>query len=446
MQSIVEVICRGNSKSYNTIYTDPGYCKMVIVQDDEKFPAPRCCLLRKWPNFEGGFGFHLYEDLLNSTGALKIEEVTAGSPAEAGGLHANDVIVEINGDNIEYKSFFRLIEILKDAFSQHEMELLVLNELDAEWYRERNICVNSNFPNIEYCETPYYGHKFKQVDALSQSFTSNSGTPGATIKITNPQIEFHSNTGKLYRTTLVIDNKNKDSKYTRMEELPFDQQQQQKQHKPEAEQSESNQQQQNAGADPVRVYYRKGFSGINAHDEANIADSGRGSMSARRSTPISAANMSSPYSTLGKSCGENIAVDLLHDKWADLMDKYLDTKYRGSGTPIQNPSEEAEYKQKSHVIFLNSDGYDSGRRSRSQNPQASSDHSFSFLFSGRDDYSPSQPPRHHSRHSPHYQRHCRSQPRFSSTSPKRTSSPQPKQAATHQPAKSTDSDKATPSK
>jgi hypothetical protein len=448
MQSIVEVICRGNSKSYNTIYTDPGYCKMVIVQDDEKFPAPRCCLLRKWPNFEGGFGFHLYEDLLNSTGALKIEEVTPGSPAEAGGLHANDVIIEINGDNIEYKSFFRLIEILKDAFSQHEMELLVLNEMDAEWYRERSICVNGNFPNIEYCETPYYGHKFKQIDTLSQSFGSTGGTPGATIKITNPQMEFHSNTGKLYRTTLVIDNKNKDSKYTRMEELPFDQQQQNNQQEQNATEAEHQQQ---TNADPVRVYYRKGFSGINGQEDVNIADSGHGSMSARRSTPISAANMSSPYSTMGKSCAENIAVDLLHDKWADLMDKYLDTKYRGSAaTPVQNQNEE-ENKQKSHVIFLNSDSYDGGRRSRSQNPQASGDHSFSFLFSGRDDYSPNHrhTPKHHSRQSPHYQRQARSQPRFSSTSPQRAPlSPYPPRQHTpsSQHSKPTaDSGKTTPS-
>ncbi len=81
MQSIVEVVCVGGgsnntSKQYNSVYTDPGYCKMVIVQDDDKFPSPRLCLLRRWPNFEGGFGFNLYEDLISQSGALKVEEVS----------------------------------------------------------------------------------------------------------------------------------------------------------------------------------------------------------------------------------------------------------------------------------------------------------------------------------------------------------------------------------
>lgn len=111
---------------FNSIYTDSGQCKVVIVQDDEKFPSPRLCLLRRWPNFEGGFGFKLYEDLISAVGALKVEEVVRHSPAEAGGLRINDVIIEINGDNIEYQSFFRLVEILKEACSQNEMELLVI--------------------------------------------------------------------------------------------------------------------------------------------------------------------------------------------------------------------------------------------------------------------------------------------------------------------------------
>ena len=99
------------NRTYNSVYNEPGYCKMVIVQDDDKFPQPRLCLLRRWPNFEGGFGFKLY-DLMDT---LKVEDVVRHSPAEAGGLRRNDVIIEINGDNIESKSFFRLVEILKEV-------------------------------------------------------------------------------------------------------------------------------------------------------------------------------------------------------------------------------------------------------------------------------------------------------------------------------------------
>jgi hypothetical protein len=433
MQSVVEVVCGGGggggphstngAKIYNTIYTDPGYCKMVIVQDDEKFPSPRLCLLRKWPNFEGGFGFHLYEDLLNSTGALKIENVTRGSPAEAGGLRSNDVIIEINGDNIEYKSFFSLIEVLKDAFSQHEMELLVLAELDADWYRARNICVNGNFPNIEYCETPYYGHKFKPLDLPSVTTTTTTTTtstqPGSNvIRVNNPQIEFHSGSGKLFRTTLVID-KNKDTVYRRIEELP-----------PSAEQPQQPQHQQN-DAVPLRVYYRKGYGGLQEETVHTMIDSGHGSLSARRSTPLSttySTTMGSPYSTIGKSCGEQVAVDLLHDKWAELMDKYLDNRFRSSGSTEdfqQDPQQQgtpSSMSKRSHIIMLNNENYEATKRSRSAHAQ-SSEGSFSFLFSGRDDYqkrSQSPQPYYNRTQSPSH-RQSMPQTRYNVSSPTRAS-------------------------
>lgn len=413
MQSVVEVVCVGNgsNKTYNSVYTDPGYCKMVIVQDDDKFPSPRLCLLRRWPNFEGGFGFNLYEDLMSSTGALKVEEVVRHSPAEAGGLRKNDVIIEINGDNIEYKSFFRLLEILKEACNQNEMELLVLAEKDADWYRVRNISVNSNFPNIEYCETPFYGHILKPLDSFIQVGPNNAKQSTGTI-------EFHSSTGKLYRTTLVID-KDKDSVYRRIEELP-------------AAGSASADQ---AGAIPplrpdgsyrhpssdngsVRVYYRRdrnpninviSSSNPNApnttSDEFNtIADSGHGSLSNRRSTPLSATggNLTSmsPYSTLGKSYGEAAAVDLLHDKWADLMDRYLDNRFRSGagqnatrGESVTSPQPQQNFEQpdkdtgsvkRSHIIRLNDPNSTvTSKRSRCQSPN--DNNSFSFLYSGRDD-------------------------------------------------------------
>lgn len=95
---------------------------------------------------------------------------------------------------------------------------MVLAEQDAEWYRVRNIIVNSNFPNIEHCETPYYGHILKPLDSLMQI-----GTGPNMPKMGTSQIEFHSSSGKLYRTTLVID-KDRDSVYRRIEELPSSEQ------------------------------------------------------------------------------------------------------------------------------------------------------------------------------------------------------------------------------
>lgn len=431
MQSIVEVVCvgGGSNKTYNSVYTDPGYCKMVIVQDDDKFPSPRLCLLRRWPNFEGGFGFNLYEDLISSTGALKVEEVVRHSPAEAGGLRRNDVIIEINGDNIEFKSFFRLVEILKEACSQNEMELLVLAEHDADWYRVRNICVNSNFPNIEYCETPYYGHILKPLESLSQVNIGNTTAQNGTQpRMGTSQIEFHSSTGKLYRTTLVID-KEKDSVYRRIEELPSQngaptQSADQLAQTMAPLRPDGSYRHPSNDTSSVRVYYRRdreflsnnaqiinsnikagtaGQTGQSTDEYQTIADSGHGSISNRRSTPLSTttgvhmntASMS-PYSTLGKSYGEQAAVDLLHDKWADLMDKYLDNKFRSSSSASghQNANQDDSHPdrdasaggtKRNYTIRLNDPNATvQSKRSRCQSPNA--DGSFSYLYSGRDDY------------------------------------------------------------
>jgi hypothetical protein len=302
-------------RTFNSIYTDPGQCKMVIVQDDDKFPSPRLCLLRRWPNFEGGFGFKLYEDLISSTGALKVEEVVRHSPAEAGGLRQNDVIVEINGDNIECKSFFRLVEILKEACGQNEMELLVLADGDADWYRVRNITVNSNFPNIEYCETPYYGHILKPLDTSQSILGQHQLLAGPKVGTSN--IEFHSSTGKLYRTTLVID-KERDSLYRRIEELPATSGYEEQVGSGAIPPLRPDGTFRHPGAESLRVYYRRDrnalsgatLTGSGADENTNATttghDSGHGTISNRLSTPNALNNTMSGYSTLNKSYSEQV--------------------------------------------------------------------------------------------------------------------------------------------
>lgn len=104
----------------------------------------------------------------------------------------------------------------------------------------------------------------------------------------------------------------------------------------------------------IRVYYRRERAGV-ANDpsvaamltssqtegDAQNVDSGHGTMANRRSTPLSSSsaaqtqatitNLASPYSTLGKSYATTEpGVDLLHDKWADLMDQYLDNKFKSA--------------------------------------------------------------------------------------------------------------------
>lgn len=103
----------------------------------------------------------------------------------------------------------------------------------------------------------------------------------------------------------------------------------------------------------------------------------------------------SPYSTLGKSYGEQATVDLLHDKWADLMDKYLDTRFRSSSAHVQSTSineknesiyqRDASTGKRNKPIRLHDPNVSTtgSKKSRCQSPN---DGSFSYLYSGRDDF------------------------------------------------------------
>ncbi len=171
MKSTLELIYVNRSQSFKSTFFKSGTPKTIIINDSEEedeivdsndkvFPTPRLCLLRKWPSYEHGFGFNLFIDFLYSKESLKVKTVLKKSPAEAGGLKVNDVIVEVNGKFVDDLTFLHLIEIFKHALTRPIIELLVLSENDDIWYKERDIKVNKNFPNIQYCETPFYGFKF----------------------------------------------------------------------------------------------------------------------------------------------------------------------------------------------------------------------------------------------------------------------------------------------
>lgn len=256
----------------------------------------------------------------------------------------------------------------------------------------------------------------------------------------------------------------------------------------------------------VRVYYRRdrpNHTTITTHHHSSAptptptqqhqsgtatmtaADSGHGSLSNRRSTtPGTTFNTltstTSPYSTLGKSTGEQAAVDLLHDKWADLMDRYLDNKFRSASVgathnhntqhsvnfsdtltttnnnnnqDLNQSATSSTSQKRSHVIRLNDpnatlNASSTIKRSRCQSPNdgGGGSSSFSYLYSGREDLplsahstlhrqstSPyAQQQMYYNRGSPVTQSQRYPSPHLSVTSPTRSSTLN-KQPATKQP-------------
>ena len=343
-KSVVEVVYVNGAKTYNTTYETSGPSKTIIIQDDDEdaenqFPSPRLCLIRKWPNFESGFGFSLYDDLLNSTGSLKIKNIIKNSPADVGGLKVNDMVIEVNGEFIEYKSFFHLIDILKQAFSRQEIELLVLTDKDAEWYRQKGMSVNSQFPNIQYCETPYYGFKFRNMNAkdLSSKIVGFNDTrrlnSHLSLKTEKPQtFVINTNDEKIYKLSKPVSLKKSQSLKNGLES-----------------------------------------------DENHLEDEDKKSNKSQHGSPYNR-SMDSIHNT-----------DSLHDTWSEIMDKYLNVMNGKSQENLSNPQTASPRNIKpKNAINLNTEGKPS--RSSSLDSERNKQAEFSFLYSGREDYQRNDPP------------------------------------------------------
>jgi hypothetical protein len=115
----------------------------------EDAPAPRLCHLFKWPDFDG-YGFNLHGE--KSKPGQYIGKVDKDSPSELAGLLANDRIIEVNGTNIANENHKQVVQRIKAI--PNETKLLVVDDKTEQYYKARNIVINSEMSNIDYLKTP----------------------------------------------------------------------------------------------------------------------------------------------------------------------------------------------------------------------------------------------------------------------------------------------------
>jgi len=113
-------------------------------------PAPRLCHIRKVPDFDG-YGFNLHAE--RGKPGQFIGKVDEGSPAAAAGLRDGDRIVEVNGTNVALETHQQVVECIKAV--PEEVRLLVVDVNAEAFYREHNVVVTVNMPNVVVMETPY---------------------------------------------------------------------------------------------------------------------------------------------------------------------------------------------------------------------------------------------------------------------------------------------------
>lgn len=112
---------------------------------------PRMCHLRKWPDFSG-YGFNLHAD--KEHGQF-IGSIDPDSPAEVGGLKDGDQIIEVDGVNVESLTHQDTIQRIKAGGD--ETTMLVVDREALAYYRDNNLSIHGNRPEVIFFETPARG-------------------------------------------------------------------------------------------------------------------------------------------------------------------------------------------------------------------------------------------------------------------------------------------------
>lgn len=101
------------------------------VESPKAAPAVRLCHIVRRPDFEG-YGFKLLED--HEKKLVLISAVESGSPAEAAGLQVKDIIIKVNGVNVEDATYQDVLDRINST--PNETRLLVADEATFQWYKK----------------------------------------------------------------------------------------------------------------------------------------------------------------------------------------------------------------------------------------------------------------------------------------------------------------------
>ncbi|MBN3287616.1 NHRF3 protein, partial [Polyodon spathula] len=96
----------------------------------------RLCLLEKT---SGGFGFHL--NAIRGLPGQFVKEVASGSPADKASLVDDNIVIEVNGDNVENKSHKEVVEMIKK--SGNRLEMLVIEKKAYNYFKDKNIPITT---------------------------------------------------------------------------------------------------------------------------------------------------------------------------------------------------------------------------------------------------------------------------------------------------------------
>ncbi|XP_030059617.1 Na(+)/H(+) exchange regulatory cofactor NHE-RF3 isoform X2 [Microcaecilia unicolor] len=112
---------------------------------------PKLCTLVKGSN---GYGFHL--NAIKNVPGQYIKEVVKGGPADISGLEDEDVLVEVNGVNVEMQFYEDVVKRIQEAGPR--LTLLVASKDAYEYLKAQNSHITSAMANpvTKFAEPPSY--------------------------------------------------------------------------------------------------------------------------------------------------------------------------------------------------------------------------------------------------------------------------------------------------
>ncbi len=177
--------------------------------DLETAPKPRICHLKKWPHFQG-YGFNLHAE--KSKLSQHIGKVDARSPAESAGLREGDRIIEVNNVNIHKETHQQVVKRIRsglerdDQLFDDEVLLFVIDKQGEEYYKNLNIVLKRDFPNVIRLKTASAPPSPANSPTTTPKTTESSPEEDAQLPSEPPQVEPESTQNEVQNQTDTVDN------------------------------------------------------------------------------------------------------------------------------------------------------------------------------------------------------------------------------------------------
>ncbi|XP_078512892.1 Na(+)/H(+) exchange regulatory cofactor NHE-RF3 [Lissotriton helveticus] len=133
------------------------------ITNGEVLHKARLCKLVKGPS---GYGFHL-NAIKNMPGQF-IKEVAKGGPADVAGVEDEDIVLEVNGVNVETASYEDVVMRIRDA--KGHLMLLVASSEAYEYFKAHNIPITASLaePKDDNSDPPPYSDALTAMKLVAE--------------------------------------------------------------------------------------------------------------------------------------------------------------------------------------------------------------------------------------------------------------------------------------